>query len=124
MTAKLFEVGPPYEDMFWSKVVPSRHVVCLCGSTRFKEDFERVMREETLQGHVVLSVGLFGHVEGLDMSGQVKKMLDELHLDKIRMADEVLVINRGGYVGESTGREVEFARSLGKPIRWMEDIGS
>lgn len=82
------------------------------------------MREETLQGHVVLSVGLFGHVEGLDMSGQVKKMLDELHLDKIRMADEVLVINRGGYVGESTGREVEFARSLGKPIRWMEDIGS
>jgi hypothetical protein len=74
-------------------------IVCLCGSTRFKEAFERANREETLSGKIVLSVGMFGHSEGLDMSGPVKAMLDRLHLCKIDLADEVLVLNVGGYVG-------------------------
>jgi hypothetical protein len=95
-------------------------IITLCGSTRFKDDYERVMREETLKGHLVISVGLFGHVEGLDMSGDVKKKLDVLHLRKIDLADEVLFINPGDYLGESSRRELAYARVEGKEIRFME----
>lgn len=94
-------------------------IITLCGSTLFKSDYEAVMREETLKGHLVISVGLFGHVEGLDMEGDVKKNLDQLHLRKIDLADEVLIINPGDYVGSSTKNEIAYAREQGKPIRFM-----
>ena len=68
-------------------------IVCLIGSTRFKMAYEIAMREETLAGKIVLTVGMFGHIEGIDMDGPIKTMLDELHLRKIDIADEVLVIN-------------------------------
>jgi hypothetical protein len=68
-------------------------IVCLCGSTRFKDAFIEANRRETLAGKIVLSVGMFGHDEGLDMSGPVKAALDRLHLAKIDLADEVLVLN-------------------------------
>ncbi len=97
-------------------------VVCLCGSTRFRDAFERAQREETLAGRIVLTVGMFGHLEGIDMDGPVKAGLDRLHLKKIDLADEVLVLNCGGYVGESTRREIEHARATGKPIRWLEPV--
>jgi len=96
-------------------------VVCLCGSTRFGEAFRQAMREETLAGHIVLSVGLMGHEEGLDMDSPVKAMLDELHLRKIDLADEVLILNVGGYIGESTGRELAYARAQGKVVRFLEE---
>ncbi len=95
-------------------------IVVLCGSTRFADAYRDAMRTETLAGKIVLTVGLLGHQEGIDMDGPVKKMLDELHLRKIDLADEVYILNVGGYVGESTRREIAYARSLGKPIRWLE----
>jgi hypothetical protein len=95
-------------------------VVCLCGSTRFADAFRNAMREETLAGKIVLTVGLLGHAEGIDMEGPVKKMLDELHLRKIDLADEVLVLNVGGYVGYSTGKEIAYAHANGKPVRYLE----
>lgn len=95
-------------------------VVCLCGSTRFGEAFRSAMRSETLAGRIVLTVGLLGHEEGIDMDGPVKEMLDDLHLRKIDLADEVLVLNVGNYVGKSTGNEVAYAERIGKPIRWLE----
>jgi hypothetical protein len=94
-------------------------VVCLCGSTRFMKEFIEATRRETLAGRIVLSVGLFGHAEGIDMGGPVKAMLDELHLRKIDLADEVLVIDVDGYVGDSTRREVAYARAAGKPVRFL-----
>lgn len=95
-------------------------VVCLCGSTKFKAQYEQANREETLKGHIVLSVGLFGHIEGLEMNGAEKGMLDELHLRKIDLADEVLVLNVGGYIGSSTKNEIQYALDLGIPVRYLE----
>ncbi len=95
-------------------------IVCLCGSTRFKDAFIQANRDETLKGHIVLTVGLFGHYEGLDMSGDTKIMLDELHKRKIDLADEILVINVGGYIGSSTKSEIEYAAGLYKFIRYLE----
>jgi hypothetical protein len=95
-------------------------VVCLCGSSRFKGAFEAANRTETLAGRIVLSIGMFGHHEGLDMDGPVKAMLDRLHLSKIDIAEEVLILNVDGYVGDSTRRELAYARAAGKVIRWLE----
>ncbi len=68
--------------------------VCLCGSTRFENAYKDALREETLKGRIVLSVGLLGHGEGLDMDGPVKAMLDELPLRKIDEADCVRVVHQ------------------------------
>lgn len=97
-------------------------IVCLCGSGRFREAFEQAEFNETLAGRIVLTIGCNTHdvARSADLQHH-KPMLDELHLRKIDLADEVLVLNVGRYVGESTRREVEYARSIGKPIRWLED---
>ena len=93
-------------------------IVCLCGSTRFKQEFEEAERDETLDGKIVLTVGLFGHLEGLDMVGEDKVKLDELHKRKIDLADEILVIDVDGYVGQSTRGEIDYAAQTGKPTRY------
>ena len=93
-------------------------VITLCGSTRFKEDFERVNRELTLKGFVVISVGCFGH-SGDTFTEEDKIMLDEIHKQKIDMADAIYVINRDNYIGESTRSEIEYAKQHDKAIMYM-----
>jgi hypothetical protein len=95
-------------------------VVCLCGSTRFPGAFEAANRALTLEGKIVLSVGMFGHLEGMDMDGPLKKQLDELHLRKIDLADSILVLNVDGYVGSSTKREIAYALSRRKAVRFRD----
>ena len=96
-------------------------VVCLCGSTKFKEQFEAANLRETLAGKIVLSVGGFLHLSSEDWSS-AKPRLDELHKRKIDMADEVLVLNVGCYVGESTKSEIAYAKARGKKLRWLEPV--
>lgn len=91
-------------------------VVCLCGSTRFKAEFEVANREATMIGAVVVAPGIFGHADGITLSPEQKTQLDALHLRKIDMADVVWVIAPGGYIGESTRREIEYAGRHGKPV--------
>ena len=91
-------------------------IVCLCGSTRLQTEFEEAQRDETLAGRIVLSVGFFTFYSWL-LKDEVKQRLDELHLRKIDLCDEVLVINARGYIGESTSKEIQYALSHGKPIR-------
>ncbi len=95
-------------------------IVTLCGSTRFMDAFIKALRELTLQGHIVISVGLFGHQEGMDMSGVVKQDLDILHKRKIDLADSILVISEKGYIGLSTYSEILYAKKHGKGITWLE----
>lgn len=97
-------------------------IVTLCGSTRFGDAYRQALRDETLAGRIVLSVGLLGHAEGIDMSGPVKAGLDELHLRKIDLSDMILVLNVGGYIGESAAREIAYARKRGKVIRYLEPM--
>ena len=94
------------------------NVITLCGSTRFRAEYERVQKELTLQGNIVISVGLFGHSGDDEVwKDGVKEMLDEMHLAKIDLADEIFVINPGGYIGQSTSREIAYARSRGKTVK-------
>jgi hypothetical protein len=98
-------------------------VVTLCGSTRFKEQFLEVQKKLSLEGYIVLSVELFGH-SGDEEAWQpgTKEMLDRIHLRKIDMSDGIYVINVGGYIGESTKREIEYAFMNDKYIRYLEPI--
>lgn len=102
-------------------------ITCLCGSTRFYEAFQRANYEETMAGRIVLSVGFYphraaqAHGETVGCTPEQKEALDRLHLQKIDLADEILVLNVGGYIGESTRREILHARRSGKPIRWLEE---
>ena len=100
-------------------MVGNYKVITLCGSTRFKDDFERVNKELTLQGNIVISVGCFGHAGDVFTEDQ-KIMLDDIHKRKIDMADAIYVINKGGYIGESTKSEIKYALEHNKPVMLME----
>lgn len=96
-------------------------VVTLCGSTRFKEQFLEAQKRLTLEGNIVISVGLFGHSGDQKVWTEgTKEMLDDMHKRKIDMADSILVINVGGYIGESTRSEIEYAQQNGKRIQYLE----
>lgn len=132
-------------------------IVTLCGSSRFKEAFERAAKIEELAGRLVFTIGFFGHHEpGFDMdetkAGSPKAKVDELHLRKIDLSDEILVINplchlcnrcgkpcevntklgcssccsapfgTGRYIGASTIREIEYAKRCGKVVRFFEGL--
>ena len=101
-------------------------IVCLCGSTRFSEAFQKANFEETLAGKIVLSIGCDTKSDNeiwVDENDReaIKARLDELHLRKIDLADEVLILNVAGYVGSSTRRELDYAQCQGKVIRWLEE---
>ena len=110
-------------------------IVCLCGSTRFYEMFQRQNYLETMAGNIVLTVGFYRpsaeseserkryehHGESIGCTPEQKIALDELHKRKIDLADEVFVLNVGGYVGESTRSEIEYATAHNKPIRYLEE---
>ena len=97
-------------------------VVTLCGSTRFKEQFLEAQKRLTLEGNIVISVGLFGHSGDKEVwSEGTKEMLDDMHKRKIDMADSIYVINVGGYIGESTRSEIEYAKQKGKGILYLEN---
>ena len=96
-------------------------VITLCGSTRFKEQFIEAQKRLTLEGNIVISVGLFGHSGDDEVWTEgTKEMLDDMHKRKIDMADAIYVINVGGYIGESTRSEIEYAKRNGKEVRYLE----
>lgn len=105
-------------------------VITLCGSTRFKNEFMDVQKKLTLEGNIVISVGLFGHSgdqevwDGMDEGtlSKTKEMLDDMHKRKIDMADEIFVINVGGYIGDSTRSEIEYAKVHGKKINYLDPM--
>ncbi len=100
-------------------------VITLCGSTRFKDAFLRVQKQLTLEGNIVISVGMFGHSGDEEVwKPGIKDMLDRMHLSKIDMSDEIFVINVDGYIGESTSREIAYAHAHGKKVNYLEQPSS
>ena len=98
-------------------------VITLCGSTRFKNAFLETQKRLTLEGNIVISVGLFGHSGDEEVwTPGTKEMLDDMHRAKIDMADEIFVINPGGYIGSSTRSEIEYAISTKKIVHFYEPI--
>jgi len=95
-------------------------IVCICGSVRFADEMSVANRDLTFAGAIVVAPGVFPRAEDHEadelITNEQKAALGALHLRKIDLADRVLVVNPGGYVGESTSREIAYARATGKPI--------
>ena len=96
------------------------NIITLCGSIRFKEEFLKVQERLTLEGNIVFTPNFFYNFKG-EMSIEMKRMLDEMHRQKIDLSDEIYVINVNGYIGESTKSEIEYAISNGKKVKYLEE---
>lgn len=96
-------------------------IITLCGSTKFKEQFERANAWLTLQGNIVLSVAFFEQNEGLDLTWEQANRLGQLHFRKIDLSDEILVIDVDGYIGDSTRDEITYALEKGKAVRYYSN---
>lgn len=102
-------------------------VITLCGSTRFRDEFYWMQKKLTMEGNIVISVGIFGHDGDADEFGidyeasETKEMLDDMHKRKIDMADAICVINKDGYIGNSTQSEIKYAIEHGKEILWFDE---
>ncbi|MFT3944711.1 MAG: hypothetical protein QM705_12945 [Ancrocorticia sp.] len=105
--------GPVYEDR--------PQIVCICGSTRFRDEMAAANQQLTLAGKIVVAPAVFQH-SGDVITDEQKQLLDELHLRKIDLADAVFVVDPGGYIGESTTREIAYARSTSKPVVRLSQI--
>lgn len=93
-------------------------IVCICGSMRFAGEMRAANRDLTFAGVIVVAPGDAGDV----VTAEQKTVLDALHLRKIDLADRVLVVNPGGYVGDSTRREIAYARAAGKPVSFTDPV--
>lgn len=93
-------------------------VITLCGSTKFKNEFIDTLKRLTLEGYIVLLPGIYAH-SGDNLTSEDKLMLDDMHKRKIDMSDEIYVINKNDYIGDSTNSEIEYAKAQGKPINYM-----
>ena len=111
-------------DTAISELYARPKIVCLCGSTRFVETYNEWRKKLTLEGDIVLAIEIVTaqtrDEDPQHVAPEVKQRLDELHLRKIDMADEVMFLNVGGYIGESTRRELAYCREHGKTIVWLE----
>lgn len=99
--------------------------VTLCGSSKFKEQFDQANERLTLQGKIVIPMGVYGHLMSDEekkekFTDEVKTKLDQLHFRKIDLSDSIYVVNVGGYIGESTKKEIEYATSTGKRVEYLE----
>lgn len=109
------------------KQSPMPEIVCLCGSTRFYDEFQEANYRLTMEGKIVLSVGFFPHSSGLahgqnlGCSETQKIALDDLHKRKIDLADYIFVLNVGGYIGSSTRSEIDYAIANNKPVKYLEE---
>jgi hypothetical protein len=111
---------------------PLPPIVCLCGSTRFYDQFQQANYERTMAGEIVLSVGFYphakaehGHGEGVGHDSDEKIALDELHKRKVDLADYVLVVSdESGYFGDSTASEIRYAAGHGKPVQFAVDAAA
>ncbi len=97
------------------------NIITLCGSIKFKTEFMRIQEKLVLNGNIVFTPNFFNSMN-TEISSKMKKMLDEMHRQKIDMSDEIYVINLGGYIGESTKAEIEYAKLKGKKVSYLEKI--
>lgn len=96
--------------------------ITLCGSTKFKQEFEAINKQLSLKGNVVYSVAFFEHADKIALTKEEKETLDEVHKRKIDNSDVVFVVDSYNYIGESTRSEIEYAKNNGKLIKYLSSF--
>jgi len=98
-------------------------VITLCGSTKFKKQFEQANAYLTLQGNAVFSLAFFEQSEGFEITTEQARLFEKIHFRKIDMSDEIFVIDVGGYIGTSTRNEIIYAEQNGKAVSYYSESG-
>lgn len=119
VTSEPMKSDPTAEFRHWTQ---PPQVVTLCGSTRFKTEFRSAEARLESEGVCVFTVGFFAHADEIPISEEAKEAADELHKWKILKSNYILVINPGGYIGDSTRSEIRFAESVGVPIQYLDKV--
>lgn len=97
-------------------------VITVCGSLKFKKEMLDITEKMELEGNCMLSV-IYPTKEDKDAYTEEEVIiLDKMHKEKIKLSDAILVVNVGGYIGNSTKSEIEFAKSLNKEIIYYTDL--
>jgi hypothetical protein len=115
------------QEPFSVEPVVRPRVICLCGSMRFEPEIQEAAREESVAGHIVV-LPLCNMKQPHPLwndetdAERIKVALDGLHKAKIDLADEVVVVAPGGYVGDSTRSEIAYAEAHGKPVRYWQQV--
>ena len=109
---------------FYRRLPIRERKITLCGSTRFPEAFQFWNTNLTLAGNVVYSVALSAHGEPSEgrPDAEEKRVLDQVHLKKILNSDSIFVLDVNGYIGESTSREIKFARENGRDVYFLSEV--
>lgn len=102
-------------------MIKNYKVITLCGSTKFKDDYEYWNRKLTFEGNIVFSCGVFGHTDRIKLSKEDKNMLDNIHKSKIDLSDEIFVIDKDNYIGKSTRSEIEYALENNKIVDYASE---
>ena len=99
-----------------AKVYDKYKIITLCGSTKFKNEFETIKKELTLRGHIVLNLGCFEKTDGGSYNAYQKRMFEKMHKARIDLSTAIMVVNKDNYIGESTKKEIEYAKATNKEI--------
>jgi len=102
--------------------VNSGDVICLCGSTRFLDEFKKIKFSCEASGAIVFTPEVYHHYHNLELTTYQVEVLNELHKLKIGLSDYIIIINVDGYIGESTQDEIEYAKELNIPIYYLEEV--
>ena len=97
-------------------------IVTLCGSTKFKEEFEGISLMESLKGNIVILPSFYSHAHNLELTKEEDLFLNDLHMRKISISDSIFVINKDGYIGASTKSQIKYAHSKSITVRYLEPL--
>lgn len=95
-------------------------IITLCGSTKFKQQFDKVNMDLTFLNKIILQPGCYVHSDKIIITEKQKEQLDKLHKEKIDLSDCIYVINVNNYIGSSTRSEIEYALKKNKPVFYLE----
>lgn len=98
-------------------------IITVCGSLKFYKEMMEITEKVELQGNCMLTP-IYNPAKASkdDFTEEESLMLDKMHKERIKLADAILVVNVDGYIGSSTQKEIEFAKSLNKEIMYYTDL--
>ena len=97
-------------------------IITICGSMKFQEQMIEVAKRLELEEQYIVIQCVY-YDKNRILTSQEMNVLSELHYRKIEISDAIYVVNAGGYIGESTRKEIEYAHSLNKEVLFLEPIG-
>lgn len=97
-------------------------IITVCGSLKFKDEIMRITEQMELQGNCMLSIIYPTNPDKDTYTDTEAEMLDQMHKEKIKLSDAILVVDVNHYIGSSTKSEIEYAKELGKEIIYYTDL--